>query len=318
MRFRIAATGFGATLCWDFGLAGLARLADRTRACCSPAKPPVSAVRASSFSPMMWTFWRCFCGERLRRASSLALSSQSGRPGRRCPPGPPGRKLGRRGAEGALGRATGGVAVPAPAPALVGASGLRGAGATGRPTGFCSCMSSPGATGLRMPAGIPGRLGAPGRVGAPGRPLPVVLPSRRIGLPTSSRVLPLRGGMPGRPCRVGAPGRLGPPWRWGTPVPAGRRGTGLPTSSGLGVGREGAPGLAGAPARLGAPGRVGAPARMICGFCWPGVGRAGLPVPAGRGVGRAGVGRGVGAVGLAAALGLLTNSGLAAGGLLAA
>ncbi len=160
---------------------------------CSPAKPPVCAARESSFSPMMCTFWRCFCGERLRRASSRALSSQSGRPGRRWPPGPPGRKLGRRGAEGAFGRATGGVAVPAPAPVLVGASGRRGAGAVGLPTGFCSCMSSPGATGLRIPAGMPGRPGAPGRVGAPGRPLPVLLPSRRIGLPTSSRVLPLRG-----------------------------------------------------------------------------------------------------------------------------
>ena len=312
MRLRIAATGLGAERCWNLGFEGRAKLAERTMFSCSPAKPPVCAASESSFSPMMCTFWRCFCGERLRRASSLALSSQSGRPGRRWPPGPPGRKLGRRGADGAVGRATGGVAVPAPA--LVGASGRRGAGAVGRPTGFCSCMSSPGATGLRIPAGIPGRPGAPGRVGAPGRPLPVVLPSRRIGFPTSSRVLPLRGGIPGRLCRVGAPGLLGPPWRWGTPVPAGRRGTGLPTSSGLGVGRDGAPGLLGAPARVGAPDRVGAPARMICGFCWPwpGVGRPGVPAPAGRGVGRAGVG----AVGLAAALGLLTSSGLAAGGLL--
>ena len=57
---------------------------------------------------------------------------------------------------------------------------------------------------------------------------------------------------------------------------------------------------------------------MICGLgcpC-PGVGRAGLPAPAGRGVGRDAVGRGVGAVGLAAALGLLTSSGLPTGGLL--
>ncbi len=213
MRLRIAATGLGAVRCCDLGLAGRARLAERTMFSCSPAKPPVCAARESSFSPMMCTFWRCFCGERLRRASSRALSSQSGRPGRRWPPGPPGRKLGRRGAEGAFGRATGGVAVPAPAPVLVGASGRRGAGAVGLPTGFCSCMSSPGATGLRIPAGMPGRPGAPGRVGAPGRPLPVLLPSRRIGLPTSSRVLPLRGGIPGRPCRVGAPGRLGLPWR---------------------------------------------------------------------------------------------------------
>ena len=276
-------------------------------ACCSPANPPVSAVRASSFSPMMWTFWRCFCGERLRRASNLALSSQSGRPGRRWPPGAPGRKPpGRRGAVGAVGRATGGVAVPAPSPVLVGASGRRGAGAAGRPTGFCSCMSSPGATGLRMPPGMPGRCGlpAPGRVGGAGRPpLPVELPSRRMGLPTSSRVLP--------PLRVGAPGRVGRPGlpgRWGTPVPGrcgapaplrvgapvpGRRGTGLPTSSGRGVGRVGAPALTGAPGRAGAgaPGRVGAPGRgadpgreTICGFCpAPGVGRLGAA--AGRGLG---------------------------------
>ena len=311
-------------------MAGRARLADSTKACCSPAKPPVSAVRASSFSPMMWTFWRCFCGERLRRASSLALSSQSGRPGRRCPPGAPGRNPGRRGAVGAVGRATGGVAVLVPSPGFAAPSGRRGAGAVGRPTGFCSCISSPGATGLRMPAGMPGRCGppAPVRIGGAGRPpLPVELPSRRIGLPTSSSVLPpLRAGAPGRMGRPGLPGRCGAPvpGRWGAPGPLrvggaplpGRRGTGLPTSSGRGVGRAGAPALTGAPGRAGAPGRCGAPARPTIwglGGC-PGVGRLGAP--AGRGVGFAAVGlEAVGreAVGRAGgATGLLTTSGFAA------
>ena len=42
-------------------------------------------------------------------------------------------------------------------------SARRGGGAPGRPLGFCSCMSSPGAIGLRMPLGMPGRLGGAGR-----------------------------------------------------------------------------------------------------------------------------------------------------------
>ena len=160
---------------------------------------------------------------------------------------------------------------------------------------------------------MPGLVGAPGRVGGPGRLLPEE-PSRRIGLPTNSRVLPpVRVGAPGFPVRVGAPGRAGPPWRWGTPVPGRwgaptppvRRGTGLPTSSGRGVGRAGALVLVGAPTRCGAPGRAGAPAReTICGFCpWVPPGRLGAA--AGRGVGRDGAGRGVdeeGALGAAAGL----------------
>ena len=72
------------------------------------------------------------------------------------------RSLRVLGAVGAVGRATGGVASPA-GDVLVGASGRRGGGAVGRPTGFWSCMSSPGATGLRIPLGMPGRLGPPGR-----------------------------------------------------------------------------------------------------------------------------------------------------------
>ncbi|BEV36665.1 hypothetical protein CREGCYN_14770 [Synechococcus sp. M16CYN] len=73
-------------------------------------------------------------------------------------------------------------------------------------------MSSPGAIGLRMPPGMPclSDAPAPGRVGAPGRPL-AVLPSRRIGLPTSSNVFPRATvETPGLPGRVGDPGRVGP------------------------------------------------------------------------------------------------------------
>ena len=224
---------------------------------CSPANPPVCAARESSFSPMIWTFWRCFCGERLRRASSLALSSQSGRPGRRWPPGPaPGRKPGRRGAvagDGGVGRETGGVALGPSPRGLTGVpSGRRGGGTAGRPVGFCSCMSSPGATGLRIPGGMAGRLvPAPPRCPVPGRPASprLLLPSRRMGLPTSSRVLPERPA-PGRP--AGEPGRVGAPGRW---APAGRCGD-PPRCPPAATGR-GAPGRAGAPGREGAPGRLG-------------------------------------------------------------
>ena len=163
----------------------------------------------------------------MRRASSFALSSQSGRPGRRCPPGPaPGRKPGRRGAvagEG-VGRLTGGVALgPSPRGETGVPSGRRGGGTAGRPVGFCSCMSSPGATGLRMPGGIAGRLEpAPLRAPAPGRaPSPRLLVlSRRIGLPTNSRVLtgrPALGRPEGDPGREGAPGRCAPAGRCGAP-----------------------------------------------------------------------------------------------------
>ena len=90
--------------------------------------------------------------------------------------------------------------------------------------GFCNCISSPGATGFRIPGGIPGRgricwerpppsplLGAPclgpeepgAWFGGPERkfpslePLPPVLPGllllRLIGAPTSSTRLPFVG-----------------------------------------------------------------------------------------------------------------------------
>lgn len=109
-------------------------------------------------------------------------------------------------------------------------SGRRGGGAPGRPDGFCSCMSSPGATGFRMPPGEPGLSGAEGRPPALlSLPLPPLLPgpSLRIGLPTSSRPPPERG-WPGRPVlgrapprgdvgRCGAPGRCGVPGRCGAP-----------------------------------------------------------------------------------------------------
>ena len=68
--------------------------------------------------------------------------------------------------------------------------------------------------------------------------------------------------------RLGLPGRWGAPvpGRWGMvgrwlpvpgplPAPAARRGCGLPTSSGRGVGLEGMPALVGAPGFAGAPGR---------------------------------------------------------------
>lgn len=135
----------------------------------------------------------------------------------------------------------------------------------GRPgPGFCSCMSSPGAMGLRMPVGIPGRPGAAGRL--PPAPAGPAL-SRRMGLPTSSRGL--GAGRPGAAGRAPPawPGRIGAgvPERWGWAgrwlkgarpaggagrllVPAGAPLTGRPTSWGLpGAGRLGSSGL-----RLGA------------------------------------------------------------------
>ncbi len=153
----------------------------------------------------MWTFWRCFWGERLRSASSFALSSQSGRRARvEAAPATGGRNPGRLGgaAVGAgVGRTNSVSAVP------TSVLWRRGAGGAGRPLGFCNCMSSPGAMGLRMPAGIPGRPGAAGRLllGVPGPAL-----SRRIGLPTSSKgVTPGRPG-PGEGRPPGAAGRLPP------------------------------------------------------------------------------------------------------------
>lgn len=79
---------------------------------------------------------------------------------------------------------------------------------------------------MRMPPGAPGRIGADGRP-PPSRP-PGPAPSRRIGLPTSSRPPPERGWPgrdgPGRPApgspalagvgRWGAPGRAGVAGRW--------------------------------------------------------------------------------------------------------
>ena len=208
----------------------------------------------------------------------MALSSQSGRPGRRCPPGPapglkpPGR-LGAVAGDGgvAAGRVTGGVAFgPSPLGVTGVPSGRLGGGAPGRPEGFWSCMSSPGATGLRMPGGMAGRLPPDaGRAPPGGRPPSPLLPplSRRIGLPTSSRVFP--PGRDGRPApvpgRVGAPGRWVPAGRWGIFLwlpgalgrgltaglgepgpafcraggPSGRLGCGRPTNSGLAAGRCG-------------------------------------------------------------------------------
>ena len=181
----------------------------------------------------------------------------------------------------------------------------------GRPgPGFCSCMSSPGAMGLRMPVGIPGRPGAAGRL--PPAPAGPAL-SRRMGLPTSSRGL--GAGRPGTAGRVPPawPGRIGAgvPERWGWGgrwlkgarpaggagrllVPAGAPLTGRPTSWGLpGAGRLGSSGL-----RLGAgaaeAGRAGGFDAITTGF-----GIGGLPAITG---GLAAVAAGLprGAAGLAA------------------
>ncbi|KGG36261.1 hypothetical protein EV14_0355 [Prochlorococcus sp. MIT 0703] len=64
---------------------------------------------------------------------------------------------------------------------------------------------------MRMPAGIPGRVGAPGRLLLSRAAEPASDRSRRMGLPTNSRVLPAERGCPGLvlPCRMGAPGRWG-------------------------------------------------------------------------------------------------------------
>ena len=122
-----------------------------------------------------------------------ALGRLGASPGRRGA-SPPGRAGGRRG----------------PSPGV------------GRLPGFCSCMSSPGDTGLRIPPGPPGRLGPP-----PCRPWGA-LGSRRIDLPTSSSE---DGGRPpgppgprrccGAPPRPGAPGRCGAPGRIGAPLRGG-------------------------------------------------------------------------------------------------
>lgn len=156
-------------------------------------------------------------------------------------------------------------------------SGRRGGAAMVRPMGFCSCISSPGAIGLRMPAGMPGR---PGLAGRPPLAVPGPASSRRIGLPTSSK-----GVGPGRPvplpARIGAAARLpgglgltgaGAPGRCGRGAPGGGPpagpegafpwpGWGRPTSWGRPAGRDGGgvlgrPG-AGAPVRWGAPARIG-------------------------------------------------------------
>ena len=116
---------------------------------------------------------------------------------------------------------------------------------------------------------------------------------------------------------------------------AGRRGTGLPTSSWRGMGRDGGAGLAppvpwrcgvigrtGLPLREVVPGRAGPPGRgtgggtvplreTICGF-WPVDGRPGAALW--RGAGRSGAGLGIGMFGLAAAFGFLAASGLTACG----
>jgi hypothetical protein len=167
----------------------------------------------------MWTFWRCFWGERLRNASSFALSSQSGRRARVAGvPATGGRKPGRLGGA-AVGAAVG--RTSSVSPLALSVPWRRGAAGAGRPLGVCSCISSPGAIGLRMPAGIPGRPGAAGLplLGVPGPAL-----SRRIGLPTSSKgVTPGRPG-PGEGREPGAAGRLpavpartgaGAPGLWG-------------------------------------------------------------------------------------------------------
>ena len=179
------------------------------------------------------------------------------------------------GALGRFGASPGrrGASVPLPGRA----GGRRGPSpGVGRLPGFCSCMSSPGDTGLRMPPGPPGRLGPP-----PCRPWGA-LGSRRIGLPTSSSD---EGGRP-------PPGPPGP-----------RRCCGAPL-------RPGIPGRWGAPGRIGAPLR-GGPLRWGEGrCCWLGgrIGTGGL-FWSRRGTGAAGLaGLGGGAVGL-----LITTGGLAAG-----
>ena len=178
------------------------------------------------------------------------------------------------GALGRFGASPGrrGASVPLPGRA----GGRRGPSpAVGRLPGFCSCMSSPGDTGFRMPPGPPGRLGPP-----PCLPWGA-LGSRRIGLPTSSSD---EGGRP--------PGPPGP-----------RRCCGAPL-------RPGMPGRWGAPGRIGAPLR-GGPLRWGAGrCCWLGglIGTGGL-FWSRRGTGAAGLaGLGGGAVGL-----LITTGGLAAG-----
>ena len=216
----------------------------------------------------------------------------------------------------------------------------------GRPgPGFCSCMSSPGAMGLRMPVGIPGRPGAAGRL--PPAPAGPAL-SRRMGLPTSSRGL--GAGRPGAAGRAPPawPGRIGAgvPERWGWAgrwlkgarpaggagrllVPAGAPLTGRPTSWGLpGAGRLGSSGL-----RLGAgaadAGRAGGFDAITTGLGSGGLpaitgglaaAAAGLPKgAAGLEAGAAGLGDGViglagtAATGFAGAAGLATTMGGLAG-----
>ena len=58
-------------------------------------------------------------------------------------------------------------------------------------------MSSPGATGLRMPDGMPGLMGAPGRLFPSRDAGPPLDLSRRIGFPTSSNGFPVALGWPG-------------------------------------------------------------------------------------------------------------------------
>jgi hypothetical protein len=210
---------------------------------------------------MICTFWRCFCGDLLRRASSLALSSQSGRRGRPAaePGAAAGRKPGRLGALGAVGAAgrTGSPGLRgASAPGLVG--GRRGpSGAGPRAPGFWSCINSPGATGLRMAPGAAGLPAWPGLVGG-------AAGSRRIGFPTSSR--DEAGGLPsGSPRRgwAGAPARFtGAPGRWGA--------AGAPAR--WGAGRWGVGGRIGTAGRFWSPPRgAGAGARPMS--CWPPAGR---------------------------------------------
>jgi len=207
--------------------------------------------------------------------------------------------LGRRGADGGVAE---GLAASLP-PSSPGAEapgappGRRGGGALGRAPGFWSCISSPGATGLRMP-------GMPGRVGGAGRLPPLVGPpaSRRIGLPTSSTWGRVGlAGLPACPTRVGAgaPGRLGIPGRW------------------LNGGRP-----AGEAGRLPAPGWPWPPwgRDTSCGRAAPPLGRVGAVEPgrcgAADGLETGGAGRGVGAWALGAG-GLRTGGAPAPAGALA-